>query len=213
MKKTDNPTKKKANNSAAPREASERRTGGQKVVRKDLFDFYKAKRPDSTVVRLIEERRLAAWHSDTGATVVFVKAPQQEIEKMLAEIAMLPSDKYKIDTEGRNLDGMSFRAEDSSDITYYVLAITRDYSFRDGMPVLAHEATHTAVKLLTDRRLTLDVDPKHGKAEPLAYLVGTLVEFGMDALWPNKNGDLPIGPIEGMIDKVRRDKKGANNHQ
>ena len=50
----------------------ERRTGGQNVIRQDLFDFYKSERPDSTVVRLIEERRLAAWHSDTGATVVFV---------------------------------------------------------------------------------------------------------------------------------------------
>ena len=122
MKKTDNPTKKKTNNSAAPRKASERRTGGQKVVRKDLFDFYKAKRPDSTVVRLIEERRLAVWRSDTGATVVFVKAPQQEIEKMLAEIAMLPSDKYKIDTEGRKLDGMSFRAEAARTLVATVMA-------------------------------------------------------------------------------------------
>jgi hypothetical protein len=177
------------------------------LIRQDLFDFYKSERPDSTVVRLIEEGRLAAWHSDTGATVVFVKAPLTDLEMMLAEIAMLPSDKYKIDTQGRKLDGMSFRAEDSSGMSYYVLALTRDYSFRDGMPVLAHEATHTAVKLLNDHRLTLDVDPENGHAEPLSYLVGTLVEFGMDTLWPDKNGVPPIGPIEGMIDKVRQKKK------
>ncbi len=198
---------KKNRNATKPNKTQERRTGGQNVIRKDLFDFYKAERPDSTVVRLIEEGRLAAWHSDTGATVVFVKAPLTDLEMMLAEIAMLPSDKYKIDTQGRKLDGMSFRAEDSSGMSYYVLALTRDYSFRDGMPVLAHEATHTAVKLLNDHRLTLDVDPENGHAEPLSYLIGTLVEFGMDTLWPDKNGVPPIGPIEGMIDKVRLEKK------
>ena len=37
MMKTDNATKKKTNNSAAPRKASERRTGGQNVIRKDLW--------------------------------------------------------------------------------------------------------------------------------------------------------------------------------
>ena len=200
---------KSANNASVPRKALERQTCGQNVIRKDLFDFYKSERPNSTVVRLIEERRLAAWHSDMGATVVFVKAPLKDIEMMLAEIAMMPSDKYKIDTRGRKLDGMSFRAEDSAGMTYYVLALPRDYSFRDGMPLLAHEATHIAVKLLTDHELTLDVDPKDGKAEPLAYLIGSLVEFGMDTLWPDKNGYPPIGPIEGMIDNVRQEKKSA----
>ena len=43
--------------------------------------------------------------------------------------------------------------------------------------------------------------------EPLAYLIGSLVEFGMDTLWPDKNGYPPIGPIEGMIDNVRHEKK------
>ncbi len=62
-------------------------------------------------------------------------------------------------------------------------------------------------RILTDHELTLDVDPKDGKAEPLAYLIGSLVELGMDTLWPDKNGILPIGPIEGMIDKVRQKKK------
>lgn len=94
-------------------------------------------------------------------------------------------------------------------MTYYVLALTRDYRFRNGMSVLAHEATHTAVKLLNDHRLMLDVDPENGHAEPLAYLVGTRAEFGMDALWAGKNEALSIGPLEGMMDKVWQEKKSV----
>ncbi len=171
----------------------------QHVIRQDLFDFYKAEKPDSAVIRLIEQHRLAVWHSDTEASVVFAMAPTKELEEVLAEIAMLRGGGYRIDSDGRNLDGMSFRAEDCQGQNYYVLALADGMCIENGISVLSHEAVHTAVKLLNDHRLTLDTDPDGGNAEPLAYLVGTLVSFGLETFWPDTFRATQFDPIEKMI--------------
>ena len=171
----------------------------QRVIRQDLFDFYKAEKPDSSVIRLIEEHRLAVWHSDTEASVVFAMAPTKDLEAVLSEIALMSDGGYRIDTVGRNLDGMSFRAEDCLGQNYYVLALSDNLGIENGISVLSHEAVHTAVKLLNDHRLTLDVDVDGRDAEPLAYLVGTLVSFGLETFWPDKFRVTQFDPIEKMI--------------
>ena len=208
MKKNNNAPK----TDSTPAEATqpmEQRGRNTRGIQLDLLREFKAKRPDSTVLRLIEENRLAVWQSDTAASVVFVKARHEEIEEMLAEMAMVKSGKYKMETNGRKLDGWSFRAEDALRCTYYVLAISDELSERLGIPVLAHEATHTAVKLLTDHRLPLDAGVDGGVAEPLCYLVGTLVRFGMHAFWPDKYADLRFNPVDIMMDVACVEKKAS----
>ena len=182
----------------------------QRVIRQDLFDFYKAEKPESAVIRLIEEHKLAVWHSDTEASVMFVMAPTKELEDVLAEIALLSKGGYRIDTVGRNLDGMSFRAEDCLGQSYYVLALSDELCVENGISILSHEAVHTAVKLMNDHRLTLDVGVDGGNAEPLAYLVGTLVSFGLETFWPDKFKSTQFDPIEKMIVELsdkKRDEK------
>lgn len=178
----------------------------QRVIRQDLFDFYKSEKPDSAVIRLIEKHKLAVWHSDTEASVMFVMAPTKELEDVLAEIALIQHGGYRIDSDGRTLDGMSFRAEDCNGQNYYVLALSNELCLESGVSVLSHEAVHTAVKLLNDHRLTLDVGVENGNAEPLAYLVGTLVSFGLETFWPDKFRETQFDPIEKMIVAVS-DKK------
>ena len=166
-------------------------------TKQEVFDFYKKTNPNSKVMKLMENNCLAIWSSDElCAHVMFIKATQSEIEEVLAEISDNGSGSWKIDTEGRELDGMSFRADDALGSTYYVLAISEKPGF-EGIPVLAHEAVHTAVKILCDRKMPLDCDDSvDSHSEPLAYLVGSLVNFGITAFYPDTNIGKILNPVD-----------------
>ena len=166
-------------------------------TRQEVFDFYKKTNTDSKIVKLMENRCLAVWKSnELCAHVMFIKASQPEIEEVLAEISGEGPGSWKIDTEGRLLDGMSFRAEDASGSGYYVLAISEKPGY-EGIPILAHEAVHTAVKILNDRKMPLDVgDGPDSHSEPMAYLVGSLVEFGIRKLYPELKLSQVLDPVD-----------------
>ena len=166
-------------------------------TKQEVFDFYKKTNPHSSIMRLMEKNSLAVWESEElCAHVMFIKASQSEIEEVLAEVSDKGSGSWKIDTEGRDLEGMSFRADDATGTTYYVLAIADKPGF-EGIPVLAHEAVHTAVKILCDRKLPLDCDDSpDSHSEPMAYLVGSLVGFGLRTFYPDTNLGKILGPVD-----------------
>lgn len=171
----------------------------------ETFDFYDEVLSHLTITKLLKEKHLSEFvHSDTGARVVLAKCGMKELETLLGELAGPGSDGYRIDTESRKLDGMSFRANDADGQCYYVMALNTESEGGYAIKVLAHEAVHTALKILNDHRLPLDSgDDQAG--EPLAYLVGALVGFGLKELFPGVTFKEP----ERVIRKALREHKLA----
>lgn len=204
--KTDDNNVKKGKKPATPRKTKGKPGAGREMPRSDLLKLYSAAHPDSMVVKLMEANRIGVWRSDTDSYVVFVRVPKiKDLETLIGELTGDFSAKFTIDTKDEVIKGMSFRASDCQGYTYYMLALIDKPGCRAGIPVLAHEATHTAVNILNDHRMTLDADMGKGGhvGEPLAHLIGTLVEFGMRTLWGGPAPDEPDDPITKMIRKFQ----------
>lgn len=164
----------------------------------ETLDFPGEVLSNLTISRLLKEKHLFEFvHSDTQSHVIMTKCSLPELEVLLSELSGPEPSTYKIDTESRKLDGLSFRAEDVDSEMYYVLAICGDMPSGRGLAVLAHESVHTALKILNDHKLPPDAGFDQA-GEPLAYLVGSLVEFGIRNLFP----DIPSYDEYRVIDKA-----------
>lgn len=175
--------------------------GGGHNLKGSPLECYKAKHPKSVVLRLVKDNRLGAWGTIADSHVVFARFSKvKELEEVLTELSGDLENKYHINTENRVLDGMSFRSDDCMRRTYYVIAIDEKFSFRSCIPILAHEAVHTAINILNDHRIALDADVGEGhNSESVSYLVGKLVELGLRTFWPKGAQPEELNPIEKMF--------------
>lgn len=210
MIETDNTGRKRKMGNVPIRKTTGKPAGWHDMPPGEMLEFYKSARPDSIVMKLMEERCLGVWRSDIGCHVLFMRFHQvKDVEAVLDEIAAEPPGTHHIDQEGRRLNGMAFRAADSEGSTYYAIALMDSFGFRRSISILAHEAIHTAINILNDHKMTLDAEAGEShNSEPLAYLAGAIIDFGMQAFW--EDGDDNVELCDPITELIRKEtKEGA----
>lgn len=161
-----------------------------------LISSYRKSNPSSVVLRLLDSGNFGVWKSRVfGTYVVFIRASFSDIEAVVNELGR---ETYKLNTEGRTLNGMTFEAADKSGSPYHAIAVTG--TGNEIIPILAHEAVHAAVKILNSHRIPLGVEVDDESAgEPVAYLAEALVEFGLKLFLPDLKLPQFLSPLETLV--------------
>lgn len=177
---------------------AKRPTKGELTGVKDEFC---RKHPDGVLARLIREKRISWWSKDTcGINIVLIKGSVKETEGCVVEMCNYPPDYFSINMEGRELDAM-FIPVPSDGAPLGAITCMCEIAGAYDIALVAHEAVHAANWILNMSRQPHDFgsrDDGHA-GEPVAYIVGSIVEKWMIAFHPELEIPMVVDSLTGVL--------------